>query len=191
MRGEWCYFKSHFPADYCENLIRTALRRPPNEGQIGTQSGIKTDNDFRRSSIWFVNKMDAELSFVFDELWKLAIRANQDWFDIHISKLDYYQIAEYDSANRGEYKTHHDIFYMNGDPHYHRKLSCIVQLSDPSTYTGGDLTFEHVDCNPNVEEMRQQGTVIFFPSFIRHAAQPVLTGKRYSVAAWFDGPKWR
>ena len=191
MKGEWCYFKSYFSAEYCQNIIDTALRREPSEAQIGTKDGIQKDDSFRRSSIRFVNRGDAELDYLFDEMWKLAIRANQDWFDVQISKLDYYQIAEYDSANRGEYKTHHDIFYMNGDPYYHRKLSCIIQLSDPATYEGGDLVFEHVEHHPNAEEMKQQGTVIFFPSFIRHAALPVTAGKRYSIASWFDGPKWR
>lgn len=191
MRGEWCYFKSYFPADVCKHIIDTALTREPSEAQIGTDAGVKADDSFRRSSIRFVNQGDAELGFVFDELWKLAIRANQEWFDVHISKLDYYQIAEYDGERRGEYKTHHDIFYINGDPYYHRKLSCVIQLSDPADYKGGDLTFEHVAAYPNAEEMRQQGTVIFFPSFVRHAAQPVTEGKRYSIAAWFDGPKWR
>ena len=191
MRGEWCYFKSYFPADVCKHIVDTALKREPSEAQIGTDAGIKADDSFRRSSIRFVNQGDAELGFVFDELWKLAIRANQEWFDVHISKIDYYQIAEYDGERRGEYKTHHDIFYINGDPYYHRKLSCVIQLSDPADYKGGDLTFEHVAAYPNAEEMRQQGTVIFFPSFVRHAAQPVTEGKRYSIAAWFDGPKWR
>lgn len=191
MKGEWCYFKSYFSAEYCQHIIDTALRREPSEAQIGTKDGIQKDDSFRRSSIRFVNKGDAELDYLFDEMWKLAIRANQDWFDVQISKLDYYQIAEYDSANRGEYKTHHDIFYMNGDPYYHRKLSCIIQLSDPAIYEGGDLVFEHVEHHPNAEEMKQQGTVIFFPSFVRHAALPVTAGKRYSIASWFDGPKWR
>jgi len=26
---------------------------------------------------------------------------------------------------------------------------------------------------------------------LRHKATPVTKGKRYSLAAWFDGPKWR
>ena len=191
MRGEWCYFKSYLPAEYCNRMIEVALSRPAEDAKIGTNEGVQTDNSFRRSNIRFFNRGDAELDYVVDELWKLALRANQDWFDVHISKLDYFQIAEYDSAYAGEYKTHHDIFYMNGDPYYHRKLSCVIQLSDPNTYEGGDLTFEHVAAYPNAEEMRQQGTVIFFPSFVRHAAQPVTAGKRYSLAAWFDGPKWR
>lgn len=192
MKGEWCYFKSILPADYCQRLIDVALTRPASDAQIGVGSGgVAKDDSFRRSDIRFVNRGDKELEYVFDELWQLAIRANQDWFDVHISKLDYFQIAEYDSAVRGEYKTHHDVFFVNNDPIYHRKISCVVQLSDPDTYEGGDLTFEHVQHHPDPAELRKRGTVIFFPSLIRHAALPVTAGKRYSLAAWFDGPKWR
>lgn len=192
MKGEWCYFKSYLSADYCQMLIDEALAREPMEAQIGVGDGVVAkDDSFRRSNIRFVNRGDRELDYVFDDLWRLAIEANKDWFDVQISKLGYFQIAEYDSAVKGEYKTHHDVFFMNNDPYYHRKLSCVVQLSDPSDYEGGDLTFEHVQHYPNPAELRERGTVIFFPSLIRHAAQPVTAGKRYSLAAWFDGPKWR
>jgi len=144
MKGEWCYFKSYFTPEQCARIVSIAKSREPSEAQIGTDAGIKADDSFRRSSIWFVNKGDTELDYMFDELWRLAIWANRDWFDVHISKIDYYQIAEYDGERQGEYKTHHDIFYMNGDPYYHRKLSCVIQLTDPAEYKGGDLTFEHV-----------------------------------------------
>lgn len=191
MRGEWCYFKSYFTKQQCDKMVETIQKRPHKDAQIGVNGTVTADSSFRKSKIRFVNKGDAELGYMFDELWKNAIVANNDWFNFHISKLDYLQFAEYDSANRGEYKTHHDVFYMNNDPVYHRKLSCIVQLSDPKTYKGGDLELMEVDTHPNKEEMRQQGTVIFFPSFVRHAALPVTEGKRHSIAAWFDGPKWR
>ena len=191
MRGEWCYFKSHFTKSQCDRIVETIQKRPHKDAQIGVNGTVTEDSSFRKSKIRFVNKGDAELGYMFDELWKNAIIANNDWFNFHISKLDYLQFAEYESANRGEYKTHHDVFYMNNDPVYHRKLSCIVQLSDPKTYKGGDLELMEVDTVPNKEEMRQQGTVIFFPSFVRHAALPVTEGKRHSIAAWFDGPKWR
>lgn len=191
MRGEWCYFKSHFTKSQCDRIVETIQKRPHKDAQIGVNGTVTEDSSFRKSKIRFVNKGDAELGYMFDELWKTAIVANNDWFNFHISKLDYLQFAEYESANRGEYKTHHDVFYINNDPVYHRKLSCIVQLSDPKTYKGGDLELMEVDTAPNKEEMRQQGTVIFFPSFVRHAALPVTEGKRHSTAAWFDGPKWR
>lgn len=194
MKGEWCYFKSHFSKEQCDKIVETILHRPAADAEVGLNNG-SIDASIRKSKIRFVNKNDLELGKpfepLFDELWKLAIIANDSWFNIHISKLDYLQIAEYDSAYKGEYKTHHDIFYMNNDPHYHRKLSCIIQLSDPTEYKGGDLNFVDVSQHPNSDDLRQQGTVIFFPSFVRHAALPVEEGKRYSIAAWFDGPKWR
>jgi len=190
MRGEWCYFKSHFSKAQCEAIRDAVLLRDGQQATMGVE-GKATDTEMRNSQIRFVQKDDPQLGFLFDKLWKLALAANDQWFGFHISKLDYIQMAEYDSAYRGEYKRHHDIFYMNGDPHYHRKLSCVVQLTDPAEYAGGDLTFFEVAESPNAQELREQGTVIFFPSFVHHAAMPVETGKRYSIAAWFDGPKWR
>ena len=72
-----------------------------------------------------------------------------------------------------------------------RSLSAVIQLSDPTTYTGGDLQL--FDCSeyPNPEEIKHQGTIIFFPSFIFHQANPVTSGLRHSLAVWFEGPKWR
>jgi PKHD-type hydroxylase len=121
----------------------------------------------------------------------MALSANNDFFNLHISRLNFIQLAEYDASYQGEYKEHHDVFWLNGDPFYHRKLSCIIQLSDPNTYEGGDLEITDAETAPNVNDMRQQGTGIFFPSLIRHKANPVTKGTRYSIAAWFDGPKWR
>jgi PKHD-type hydroxylase len=190
MKGEWCYFKSQFNKKYCDHIIETIKKRPANDATVGVQGADKLAEQVRRSKIRFIQKNDNELGYLFDDLWKLALIANDQWFNFHISKLDYMQVAEYDGAYQGEYKRHHDIFYMNNDPYYHRKLSCIVQLSDPNTYAGGDLELYELTCYPNKSELKDLGTVIFFPSFTSHAALPVTDGLRYSIAAWFDGPKW-
>jgi PKHD-type hydroxylase len=192
MKGEWCYFKSFFDKAYCDNLVQKIKARPYQEATIGLAGGtVGTDDSYRRSNIRFVLQDDKELDYVFKDLWHLAAWANKDWFNLHISKLDYYQIAEYDSSYRGEYKRHVDVFWMNNDPHHHRKLSCIVQLTDSNEYEGCDLEFYDTTHVPHADEIRPQGTVIFFPSVIAHAATPITKGTRYSLAAWFDGPKWR
>ena len=80
---------------------------------------------------------------------------------------------------------------MNNDYDYHRKLSAIVQLTDESSYEGGNLEFFNIQEYPPTKDIRKQGSVTFFPSFIEHQATPVTKGKRYSLACWFDGPKWR
>ena len=190
MKGEWCYFKNRFSSQQCEEIITIIKQRPEQEATLGA-TGQTFNNNHRRSKIRFVQPDDKELSWIFDDLWKMAVVVNDEWFGFHISKLGYIQIAEYSDTYRGEYKRHHDVFYINGDPTYHRKLSCIIQLSDSSTYEGGNLEFYEVSENPKTEDIKSQGTAIFFPSFTQHAATQVTKGNRYSIAAWFDGPKWR
>jgi PKHD-type hydroxylase len=191
MKGEWCYFKSYFSKEQCEKIINDSLIIPSQDALVGTNDSASTNYESRRSKIRFINSEDWRFSELFTNLWKMAIQANNDFFNIHITKLDFVQLAEYDSSYKGEYKAHHDVFWLNNDPFYHRKISCVIQLSDPNEYEGGDLELIDTSTFPEKEEMRQQGTVIFFPSFFMHRATPVLSGTRYSIAAWFEGPKWR
>jgi hypothetical protein len=48
-----------------------------------------------------------------------------------------------------------------------------------------------VNQEPNKDDVKARGTTFFFPSFFDHQATPVTKGTRYSLAAWFDGPKWK
>ena len=190
MKGEWCYFHKYFTKAYCEHVVRIIKTRPYKEATMASD-GSNSDNSYRRSNIRWIQPDDPELNDLFNQLWYMAIKANNDWFNFHITNLPYLQVAEYQSAVLGEYKSHHDVFYMNGDPVYHRKLSCVIQLTDPTEYDGGDLVFENITQYPNPLELRQQGSVIFFPSFTMHRATQVTKGDRYSIAGWFEGPKWR
>lgn len=190
MNGEWCYFKSYFDKQTCEDIIANALTIPAQDALVGIGNDEHVDDETRRSKIRFINTADWKFSKLFDELWKTQIRANQDFFNVHVSNLDFIQFAEYDASYEGEYKAHHDVFWIN-DSNKHRKLSCVIQLSDPNDYEGGDFEFVGTAATPPANEIREQGTVIFFPSFYMHKANPVLRGTRYSIAAWFEGPKWR
>lgn len=191
MKGEWCYFKSYIDKATCEKIIRDSQVIQPQDALVGLGSNELVQSDIRKSKVRFVNSSDWRFTYLFDILWKTAIQANNDFFNVHITKLDFIQIAEYNSEYEGEYKTHHDVFWMNNDPFYHRKISCVIQLSDPSTYEGGNLELTEVSSYPNPNEFREQGTIVFFPSMFMHRAHKVTKGVRYSIAAWFEGPKWR
>lgn len=189
MKGEWCYWKSYFSPEICNQILHESLKLPSTDSTIGVE-GKNNYPELRRSKIRFIQKSDPKFTWLFDELWKMAIRTNDEWFGFQISKLDYIQLAEYSDEDFGEYKTHHDVFWMNNDPYYHRKLTAVIQLSDPNDYDGGDLELLELAEYPNPKDIRQQGSVIFFPSFLLHKANPVTKGKRYSLSCWFDGKKW-
>ncbi len=190
MNGEWAYFKSRFTKEQCDFILEEGLKIPSKKASMGVSDEIFND-DYRRSEIRFIHQ-EPKFQFLFDEIWKMAIQANHDFFNFHITRLSFIQLAEYSSDIQGEYKRHHDVFWMNGDPHFHRKLTCVIQLTDPTTYEGGDFEMYDLSQNsPDKEEIRQQGTAIFLPSFISHAALPVTKGTRHSLAVWMEGPKWR
>lgn len=70
-----------------------------------------------------------------------------------------------------------------------RKLSAVIQLSDPNEYEGGDLQL-YVGSEPtNIK--KQKGLVVVFPSFVLHRVTPVTGGTRRSLVAWLSGPKFR
>lgn len=191
MKGEWCYFKSYFSKQDCEEIIHLAKQLPSGRAGMGLGEDTYENDSYRRSNITFINDGDWRFKKLFDGLWETQRAANKDFFNFHVTKLDYIQFAEYNSSELGEYKEHHDVFWLNDDPEYHRKLSCVIQLSDPDTYEGGNLQITEGSTAPDPNEYRAQGSVIYFPSMFRHVAHPVTAGVRYSIAAWFEGPKWR
>ena len=64
-------------------------------------------------------------------------------------------------------------------------MTCL--LSDPSTFTGGELEFMEKNKIPNLK----QGQAIFFASFLRHRVAPVKKGTRRSLVMWFGGQPFK
>jgi PKHD-type hydroxylase len=189
MNGLWCYFKSKWTPEYCQSIIKKSEKYNWETAVVGNSV---VDVSIRKSRVKFIQKDNPDFKDVFNDLWLMALEANQAFFNIHVTRLNFIQIGEYDASERGEYKKHHDVFWINNDPNHHRKLSCSVQLSNPADYLGGEMKF-HLDGfeEPLASDIRQQGSVIFFPSFIPHEVTPVTYGTRHSLVAWFEGPKWR
>jgi PKHD-type hydroxylase len=76
-----------------------------------------------------------------------------------------------------------------------RKLSMTISLSDPEDYKGGNLNF---DLGPHSEkrfveckEIKKQGSIVVFPSFVHHQITPVTKGTRYSLVSWTLGKPFK
>ena len=77
-----------------------------------------------------------------------------------------------------------------------RKLSLTINLNKPDDYEGGNLKFDfgpHTDKERFHEciEIRPQGSIIVFPSFLHHQVTPVTKGTRYSLVLWTLGKPFR
>jgi PKHD-type hydroxylase len=77
-----------------------------------------------------------------------------------------------------------------------RKLSMTINLNAPGEYEGGNLKF---DFGPHAsgkrfhecEEIRPQGSIIVFPSFVYHQVTPITKGTRYSLVLWILGKPFK
>jgi len=73
-----------------------------------------------------------------------------------------------------------------------RKLSITINLNKPGEYEGGNLKFDY---GPHATgeryhectEIRPQGSIIVFPSYVYHQVTPVTKGTRYSLVLWTLG----
>ena len=92
-------------------------------------------------------------------------------------------LLRYEAGTMDQFRNHRDVGAFQPT----RKLSCIVQLTEPSEYRGGDLLF-HDDGRLSD---RSQGTLTVFPSFLNHQVTPVLHGIRHVIVAWVHGPTFR
>ena len=111
------------------------------------------------------------------EIWRLDV----DGFNM---ALDPPNILRYKADENGHYDWHLDY----GAAFSNRKISFSIQLSDSSEYEGGNLEIMGV---PFDAKTRERGTIIMFPSYVRHRVTPVTKGTRYCIVGWVHGPHFK
>lgn len=70
-----------------------------------------------------------------------------------------------------------------------RKISCSIQLSPDTDYTGGDLIMYEGREYADSMCTREQGSATVFPSFVFHKVRKVFTGTRYALVVWAFGDR--
>jgi PKHD-type hydroxylase len=98
------------------------------------------------------------------------------------------QYTVYESDTQGHYTWHQDTG-VNLTDLAPRKLSMVLQLSDPSEYEGGNLQVM-TEISPQTVK-KQRGLVAVFPSYVLHQVTPVTQGTRQSLVAWISGPQFK
>lgn len=192
MNQWWQYWPGKLSPAFCSDLITRALTIDPDPGKVGSLENQRQDEKIRRSVIRWLPKSDVRFSGLFHIIEKTVNEGNKNAFGFDLSYFNDVQFTEYDAMYEGHYTWHQDTVW-GANTFHQRKLSLVIQLSNPDSYTGGDLEFLKEDCIhlPKYEDIRKQGTIILFPSFLKHRVTSVTSGKRYSLVTWIEGPNFR
>jgi PKHD-type hydroxylase len=164
------------------------LQSRAKEGQEKAAVGHNNlDRSLRRASLSWLNN-GPEFEWVFAKLSHVVSSLNSQFFRYDLEGFgEPFQLANYSSSEKGGYGWHMDQAGNFNRPC--RKLSLVLQLSEPESYEGGSLQLKFGEQEETIE--RKRGLIVAFPSWVLHRVTPVVGGNRQSLVSWVSGPAFK
>lgn len=131
-----------------------------------------------------------ETQWMFDAVFAGLRRINDEHYGFVIDQYEPLQFTNYNEDRAEFYAPHIDAAFGIRSQMTSRKLSLVLQLTDPMLYDGGDLLV-HAGRDQPIPVPKQRGAMVVFPSFMLHEVTPVRRGRRNSLVTWAHGPKFR
>jgi PKHD-type hydroxylase len=196
LKHNYYYFKQAIPIKTCKEILKACRKKITTQGIIG---GKKVpDTKKRNCKVAWIND-----KWIYDIINPFIHTANKEagWN----FQWDWNETSQFTIYKKGQYYGWHvdqrPKAAKNKDKNFDgkiRKLSLTLQLTDKTKYEGGDFQFKWIDNNKKdslnvitVDDAKDIGTIIIFPSFIHHQVLPVTKGKRESLVNWSVGEKFK
>ena len=191
LKYNYWYFKKAVPIKTCEKILKAGRKKI--KGKAGVGPGAKINPLVRDcKTAWIDEKWIYNIINPFIHIANKNAGWNFEW--------DWNEKLQFTIYQKGEhYSWHSDQnsnLYKEKNKHFNgkiRKLSLTLQLTDKKKYEGGDFQFKWIKDKKDlvevvtVDDAKDIGTIIVFPSFIYHQVSPVTKGKRESLVNWSIG----
>lgn len=166
------------------DILQSKAAEASTAAEVGGNKNGGVNKNVRRSQVsWMSNTPDTV--WVFERLADVASKLNAQFFRFDLTGFgELLQLTNYDQSEHGMYGWHQDY-----NAKISRKLSLVLQLTDPSQYEGGNLQIMTGGEPENVR--KQRGLIAAFPSYVLHQVTPVTQGNRQSLVAWVSGPAFK
>ena len=181
----------------CDALSQLAEVRGLSSGAIGNDGGESVVNvDYRKvetSQLLPSDRVSGErIDWLFERIRDKVMWANANHFRFDIyglwQQINYlkYLAPKTEGEVPGHYDSHQDF---GGGESSQRKLSVVIQLSNPADYDGCRLLL-HTEKEYDPGHV-QQGDMIVFPSWCVHRVTNITRGERRALVSWVSGPQFR
>jgi len=219
LKNAYWYFTSRLGDRFCDDLIKHANSK---KELIGVTGGVSAKVKKRNKNKEIIDHADVQKNLKKSDIKNLKKQRDSNivWLEdkwiydeiipfFHMAnrnagwnfQIDHFESMQFTKYKPGQfYDWHQDpmpVPYDNPtNSNFHgkvRKISGIIQLSDPKDYKGGDLEIQprmHVDPAHTIQtkkHFKPRGSIIIFPSHLWHRVKPVTKGTRYSLVIWSLG----
>lgn len=186
LERSWAHWENGFSfdelkkiVDYCETLKKL-------QAEIFGRTKEET-KEYRSCQVAWLQVND-HTEWIYSRLAEFVKKINEQYFRFELTGFaTQLQYLVYDGTQQDHIDWHTDSPSPNPDS-LPRKLNCILQLSDPMDYEGGELW---VNGQRREVLRKQKGLMHIFPSYTLHKVTPVTAGTRRSLLAWITGPEFR
>lgn len=188
--NNFAYWENAFSEDQITEIINHGESLPMTSGTVHSGDDEKNINKtIRKSDVSWIY-LDENSNFIYDTLAYVTRQLNGEFFNFDLyGFVEDMQYTRYRGAEDGP--EHYDWHMDKGSIHpAARKLSLVLQLSDPDEYEGGDLEFLTGSSQP-IKARKEKGIITAFPSWVLHRVTPVTKGTRRSLVVWVAGPPFR
>lgn len=200
------WYMTNLPEKVVEVICEDLNNNFGNQMNDSLLSGDSLNKDKRSSK----NSWIPTTHWVGGFVWHYIQRANRENFLYDIRNIDaenmqftQYDVGEfytwhndagischYKPISVGNYSDGRAQDFVNENLELVRKLSFVVQLSNPEDYEGGNLQLLAED-GKSYFAPRQRGTIVIFDSRTQHRVLKVTKGQRKSLVGWVVGPRWK
>ena len=181
----FAYINNVFTNEELEKIKDYAKNLEINSAMISPVVAVK-DEDVRRTKVSWIHPNNETIWF-YDRIASVAQGLNTDFYNFDLfGFVESMQFAIYEGDLKSHYDWHIDSSTTSGSP---RKLSLVLQLSDPLEYEGGELQLQAGSGITSIP--REKGLIVAFPSYTLHKVTPVTNGTRYSIVVWACGPAFK
>lgn len=180
------YYKfSNFISDFViDKLIERLSKEELHEARVGDGPDGEIVVNTRRARVFWIPKTEEFLE-LYKTLAEGIQECNGNFYHFKLTEIaEQIQYTVYNEEYLGHYDWHIDM--GPGQTKENRKLSLVLQLSNPSEYEGGELQIK--TGYGELTAPKEKGTLILFPSYLLHRVTPVTKGTRRSLVLWITGP---
>lgn len=148
------------------------------KAQVQDKDGHHMRPNYRKTDVGFFPK-----GSLIEEFIDTYIELANEYYKFQLSGGERVQFGVY---REGHFYDWHRDYKKEG---YHRKLSVSIMLNDD--FEGGDLEIQNLWGNKTCVIPKKAGSIVIFPSMLKHRVTPVTKGVRYSLVRWYGGPEFK
>ena len=190
LKYNYYYFKKVIPLATCKKILKAGRKKIIEKATTSDKEVVNA----RNCKVSWIND-----KWIYDIINPFIHKANKeagwnfDWDWNETSQFSIYEKGHYYGWHTDQEAApmKHSNKNINGKT---RKLSLTLQLTDKTKYEGGDFQFKWIQNDKKdllnimtVDDAKDVGTIIIFPSFIWHQVLPITKGKRESLVNWSIG----